>query len=96
MSSVAERSLVSDDSVLDLAARAASVFPARPNVGVDIVRDAETGNLFVLECNIGNVWNRARRNPVGTARVVALGLPEMMAQFNGYRRMAERMASMAL
>lgn len=96
VSSVEERSFVSEDSVLDLAARAASVFPTRPNVGVDIVRDAKTGKLFVLECNIGNVWNRARRNPVSNARVVALGLPDMMAQFNGYRRIAERLASMAL
>jgi hypothetical protein len=36
---------------LELARRAHAVFPDLPFLGTDIIRDAVSGELFVLECN---------------------------------------------
>ena len=51
-------SLVDDADVLDLARRCHDAFPEVPLKGIDIVRDAETGNLHVLELNCtSNTWH---------------------------------------
>ena len=48
----------SDTDVLDLARRAYAAMPAIPLQGVDIIREAATGRLFVLEINAGgNTWH---------------------------------------
>jgi hypothetical protein len=47
-----------DADVLDLARRAYGAMPAIPLQGVDIIREQETGRLFVLEINPGgNTWH---------------------------------------
>jgi hypothetical protein len=47
-----------DPDVLDLARRAYAAMPAIPLQGVDIIREAATGRLFVLEINAGgNTWH---------------------------------------
>jgi hypothetical protein len=52
------RAFVYDADVLDLARRVAAVFPAVPLQGIDILREAKTGKLFVLEINPGgNTWH---------------------------------------
>lgn len=49
--------LTADKDVLDLAVRAHAEFPTIPSLGVDILRDASTGELFLLEINpSGNSW----------------------------------------
>jgi hypothetical protein len=49
--------LTTDQDVLELAVRAHAVFPTIPSLGVDILRDAKTGELFLLELNpSGNSW----------------------------------------
>ena len=51
-------SLVDDADVLDLARRCHDAFPEIPLKGIDIVRDAETGKLHVLELNCtSNTWH---------------------------------------
>ncbi|MDB9822371.1 ATP-grasp domain-containing protein [Deltaproteobacteria bacterium] len=47
-----------DSEVIDFAERAHSAFPDIPLLGVDVVRDAVTGKLYVLEVNAsGWVWH---------------------------------------
>jgi len=49
--------LSNDAQVIALAVRAHRAFPDQPVLGTDIVRDAETGELFVIECNPrGDTW----------------------------------------
>ena len=52
-----ERELTRDSDILELARRTYSAIPEAPLQGVDIVREASTGRLFVLEANPGgNTW----------------------------------------
>ena len=49
--------LTAERDVLDLAVRTHAVFPAVPSLGVDILRDAATGELFLIEINpAGDSW----------------------------------------
>ena len=46
-----------DRAVISLAEEAHAAFPQQPLLGTDIVRDHETGALYVLECNPrGDTW----------------------------------------
>ncbi len=46
-----------DHDVLELACRVHGAFPGVPTLGIDIIRDAETGKLYVLETNPrGGSW----------------------------------------
>ncbi len=46
-----------DADVIALAEEAHAAFPERPLLGTDIVRDADTGELWVIECNPrGDAW----------------------------------------
>ena len=50
-------SLAFDEDVMALAERTHAAFPDQPLLGTDIIRDAETGELFVLETNPrGDTW----------------------------------------
>ena len=50
--------LVYDEDVIDLAAQACTALNEIPVLGIDIARDANTGGLFVFECNGGgNTWH---------------------------------------
>jgi hypothetical protein len=52
-----KRELTRDPDILELARRTYSALPEAPLQGVDIVREASTGRLFVLEANPGgNTW----------------------------------------
>ncbi|HEY5636715.1 MAG TPA: hypothetical protein VIS77_07400, partial [Burkholderiales bacterium] len=49
--------LCDDADVIALARRAHGAFPDQPLLGTDIVRDADTGTLYVIECNPrGDAW----------------------------------------
>ncbi|MBI2752871.1 MAG: hypothetical protein HYX46_05070 [Betaproteobacteria bacterium] len=49
--------LAFDRNVIALAERAHAAFPEQPLLGTDIVRDADTGELWVIECNPrGDAW----------------------------------------
>jgi hypothetical protein len=52
------RWLCSDADLLDLGSRVGKAFPDIPILGTDIIPEARTGKLFVLECNPGgNTWH---------------------------------------
>ena len=49
--------LARDAEVIALAEKAHAAFPEQPLLGTDIVRDADTGELHVIECNPrGDAW----------------------------------------
>lgn len=51
-------SLVDEPELGELARRAHSAFPTTPVLGVDMVRDLETGRLYVIEVNAGGyTWH---------------------------------------
>ena len=65
-------SLASDPEVIALAEKAHAAFPGQPLLGTDIVRDAETGELYVIECN-----------PRGDAWLISSDMGRMLEQANG-------------
>jgi hypothetical protein len=49
--------LSGDPEVIALAEKAHAAFPSQPLLGTDIVRDADTGELHIIECNPrGDAW----------------------------------------
>lgn len=61
-----------DQDVIALAARSHAAFPAQPLLGTDIVRDADTGLLYVIECN-----------PRGDAWLISSDMGRLIEQANG-------------
>jgi glutathione synthase/RimK-type ligase-like ATP-grasp enzyme len=82
---------VDDPGILDLAARAHRAFPVIPLLGIDIVRDHDTGALYVVEANsIGYTWHFSSTS--GRALRERFGL-DLEAQFDGRRRAARALAA---
>lgn len=83
-----------DDAVMDFARQAAAVFPTFPLLGLDIVREAQTGQLHVIEVNAGgNVWHLSSPRTApwrSTDRTV-----KYVRMFNPYQRAAEVLAATA-
>jgi hypothetical protein len=83
-------SLCDDVAVIALGRAAHAAFPDVPLLGVDVVRDATTGALFVLEANsFGFAWHFSSARGLAMQREFALDLD---AQFDGRRRAAARLA----
>lgn len=83
-------SLVDDAQLLDLAERAHAALPNVPLLGVDLLRDAQTGELFVVELNsLGATWHFS--SPSGLKLQRQFGF-DLDAQFNGRRRAAAVLA----
>jgi hypothetical protein len=75
-----------DADVLALAERAARAFPDIPLLGVDILRDADSGRLHVVEVNSrGGCWGFSSRK--ATAMQQILGRP-FESQFDAFARAA--------
>jgi hypothetical protein len=64
--------LASEADVIALAERAHAAFPDQPLLGTDIVRDADTGELFLIECN-----------PRGDAWLISSVMGRLIEQANG-------------
>ena len=78
--------LCHDPDVIALAERAHAALPRVPLLGADILRDAQTGALFVVELNsIGCTWHFS--SPSGRALQAQFGL-SLEAQLDGRRRAA--------
>lgn len=79
--------LVDDADVIALARKAHAAFPDVPVHACDIVRDARTGELYMLEVNPGgNTWIFSRPN---TPRVrEELGGIDLTSQFDAFRTAA--------
>lgn len=64
--------LADDADVIALACAAHRAFPDQPLLGTDIVRDADTGELWVIECN-----------PRGDAWLISSAMGRMIEHANG-------------
>ena len=83
-------SMIEDEEVIDLAERAHRLaFPDYPYLGFDVLRDADTGELSVLEANSGGcVWHLSSR--MGRSMQRTHGI-DLYAQFGALDRAAERL-----
>jgi hypothetical protein len=87
-------SMIFDPDIIDLARRVHAVFPDVPVLGVDVIRDAETGQLYVLECNpSGAAWLLSTR---GGKRMEAEFGFDLRSQFGAAEVIAEASAEAAL
>jgi len=78
--------LDADPEVIALGERAHTAFPRVPLLGIDIVREADTGKLFVIEANsLGLTWHFS--TPRGLAFQQQFGF-DLDAQFGGRRKAA--------
>lgn len=78
--------LEANEDVLELARQAAGAFPEIPLLGVDVVRDADTGRLYVLEVNAsGYVWHFSSKAGWSIQQEFDLDLE---SQFDGIRKSA--------
>ncbi|HYQ18476.1 MAG TPA: hypothetical protein VEQ58_22020 [Polyangiaceae bacterium] len=83
-------SLCHDAEIIALGERAHAAFPRAPLLGADIVRDADSGQLFVLELNsIGSTWHFS--SPSGRKFQAQFGF-DLAAQLDGRRRAAAVLA----
>ena len=82
-------SLIKNNQLNEVALRVSSTFPDNPLFGIDIIRDQETGNLFVLETNLGgNTWHfSSEMGHVGREQMG--GRKAMVLQYNAWDRAAE-------
>ena len=83
-------SLEGDEELIALAERAHRLaFPDYPLLGFDLVRDAETGQLSVIEANTsGAVWHLSSR--IGISMQRAQGI-DLYSQFGALDRAAEQL-----
>jgi hypothetical protein len=84
---------VDDPDILALAERAHAAFPMLPYLGTDVIRDSQTGALYVLETNPqGDCW--PLQAPTVDALTYALGR-HPRDQFGGVDIIAEAAADAA-
>ncbi|KIN70128.1 hypothetical protein Z945_3731 [Sulfitobacter noctilucae] len=82
------RVLVDDAEMVALATRVAAVFPETSVLSIDMVRCAQTGRIYCLEANQGNL--SVLSAPILGVLRQKLGEDAMLAQFGAYDTMAKR------
>ncbi len=83
---------VTEPDLLDIARRSHSGFPDVPLIGVDILRDAETGEYHVIEVNaVGYTWHLT--SPLGRAIQQQFGF-DLDAHFDVRRKAARLLADL--
>lgn len=86
-------SLIDEPEMSDLARQAHSAFPSIPVLAVDIVRDADTGQLFVIEVNAGGyTWHVS--SSIGRKIQKEFGF-DINAQCHVYRKAAKILVAQA-
>ncbi|MES1990204.1 MAG: hypothetical protein V4441_04530 [Pseudomonadota bacterium] len=87
--------MVDDPEVIAFAARAAAAMPAIPLQGIDVIRDMETGRLYVLESNPGgNTWHFSSKFSIGSRKI--LSREQRIAQFGAWDIAAKVLAERTL
>jgi hypothetical protein len=82
------RELLDDPEIVALAERAAAAVPEVPALGVDVVRETNTGKLYVLELNAsGTVWHLSSQT--GKTRYPGTFRRRLYRQFNALDRVAD-------
>lgn len=86
-----EVTLVEDAEVISLSERAhRQAFPDLPLLGFDVLRDAESGKLYVLECHShGPSWSFSSDMGLGIQQKNGL---DFVSQYDAFRRCAEILA----
>jgi glutathione synthase/RimK-type ligase-like ATP-grasp enzyme len=86
-------SLNFDEEIIAFAERAHAALPQIPLLGVDVIRDATNGKLYVVELNSsGYVWHFS--SPLGLRAQKEFGF-SLDGQFNGLRKAARILADRA-
>lgn len=81
-------SFTHEGEILDFASRQSAAMADIPLQGMDIVRDAGTGELFVLEINPGgNTWSFSR--PQAAQARALVGVEDLSLEFDSWRVAAE-------
>jgi len=76
-----------DEEVLALAESVHLKFPSLPSLGIDIIREHETGRLFVLEINAGGgTWHLSTQHGLMHQRTCGL---DLYGQFNALQRITD-------
>jgi hypothetical protein len=94
-----------EDGILALASMVGEAFPDIPALGVDIIREQNSGKLYVLECNPGgNIWHFSSKltagvrqrlggaSLVGAKKAEAIGRQMLINQLGAFDRAAEVLA----
>ena len=82
--------LCADAEILAFAQRAHRAFPQIPLIGVDVLRNADTGQLVVIEINaVGYTWHFS--SPIGRKIQQDFGF-DLDTQFDGKRKAARILA----
>jgi hypothetical protein len=84
------RKLVSDDAMVAMAKRVCAVFPETSVLSIDMVRCIESGKLYCIEANMGNLGILSA--PFGATLRKDLGGSAVHRQFMSYDTIARRMA----
>ena len=85
--------LADDPDILELARRTHQAFPTIPSLGIDIVREAKTGRLYLMEINGGgNSW--ALTSDAGKEIQAQFGI-DFYTQFEALDAIAERSIEIA-
>jgi hypothetical protein len=83
-----------DPEIIAFAENAHRAFPNIPLLGTDIIRDAATGQLYVLEVNSGGyVWHFTSRMGLSVQKQFNLNFE---SQFDGRRKAAKILAAKAM
>jgi hypothetical protein len=86
-SASATRELLIDDEIMALAIKIADIFVGLPLLGIDIIKHAETGELFALEVNGGgNTWQFSSRSTAHGRLII--GKEERVKQFDAWNTCA--------
>jgi hypothetical protein len=83
------RELTRDPDILEMARRVSLALPEIPLQGLDIIREAESGKLFVLEANPGgNTWIFSKGD-MSTRLTKALGVEHLSHPFDAFTTAAK-------
>ena len=101
-----ERYPHAEEDILALSIRVGNAFPDIPLLGMDIIRQAQSGKPYVLECNPGgNTWHFSSKLTAGVRRRMGgvtlvgdkkaelLGRQMLIDQFGAFDRAAEVLAA---
>jgi hypothetical protein len=79
-------SLAPEQDLLDLARRIHAAMPERPVLGIDLIRDATSGELFIAEVNERHCWTLSSESGRQMQRQFGL---DFYAQYDAIERAAE-------
>lgn len=83
-----------EPDVIELAQRVANTISEAPIIGIDLVREAQTGEVYVIEANIGNTWQFSSESGEGFRSDVG-GRDVLVKEFDSWNVAARRLSEIA-